>query len=157
RERFTEIVGKLRRVEPEIGVTTDIIVGFPSETDEDFEQTLTLVREIEFDNAFVFKYSRRRDTPAAQMPGQLEPQLIEERHARFVALVNDIARRKFRRFVGQQVQVLVEGPSRRNSARLEGRTACNKIVVFEGAERHRGQLLEMRIVSAGSFTLYGDP
>jgi tRNA-2-methylthio-N6-dimethylallyladenosine synthase len=157
REWFLEIVAKLRRVKPEMGITTDVIVGFPGETEADFEETLSLMREVGFDNAFVFKYSPRRDTPAATMPDQVPREVIEDRHARLLDLVNEIGKVRYRRYVGQRVQVLVEGPSRRNPARFEGRTRTNKIVVFDGSERHCGQLLELNIDRAGSFTLYGDP
>jgi tRNA-2-methylthio-N6-dimethylallyladenosine synthase len=157
RERFLGIVRKLREAQPGIGVTTDIIVGFPGETEEDFEQTLSLCREVEFDNAYIFKYSPRRDTPAAEMPDQLPQTIREERNARLLELVNTIAARKYDRFIGQRVQILVEGPSRKNAARFTGRTRCNKIVLFEGSERHRGQLMDLKIERTGSFTLYGDP
>lgn len=158
RARFLEIISKLRNVRPDIGLTTDIIVGFPGETDADFEETLSLAREVQFDNAYVFKYSPRRDTPAASMPDQLPEQLIEERHARLLALINEIGKTRYERYVGRRVQILVEGPSRRNAQRLEGRSRCNKIVVFEGdTRRHRGQVMDLQITRAGSFTLYGDP
>ena len=157
RERFLELVGKLRAVQPEMGVGTDIIVGFPGETEEDFEETLNLCREVEFDNAFLFKYSRRRDTPAAEMPDQLPEELIEERHARLLGAVDEIRVRKLNDYVGRQMEILVEGPSRRNAARLEGRTRCNKIVVFEGGERFVGQVMNVEIESASPTTLYGNP
>ncbi|MBI2926686.1 MAG: tRNA (N6-isopentenyl adenosine(37)-C2)-methylthiotransferase MiaB [Verrucomicrobia bacterium] len=157
RARYQGIIEKLRRVRPEIGIGTDIIVGFPGETEADFEETLSLCREVQFDQAFVFKYSQRKDTPAAALPDQVPQAVKEERHTRLLQLVNEIARPKFQRCVGQRVEILVEGPSRKNPARLEGRTRTNKIVVFEGAERHIGQLLDVRITRAGNFTLYGDP
>lgn len=157
RERFLGIIGKLRNVQPMIGITTDVIVGFPGETEDDFEQTLSLVREARFDNAFVFKYSMRKDTPAASMTDQIPSEVIEGRHARLLGLVNEVGTEKYRRLVGQRMQILVEGTSRKNLARLEGRTRCNKIVVFEGADRHRGQLIELNIERASLFTLYGDP
>lgn len=157
RERFLEIIRKLRAVRPGIGLTTDIIVGFPGETEADFEQTMSICRETEFDNAFLFKYSQRKDTPAAAMPDQLPESLIEERHARLLELVNSIGKRKYETYVGQQVQILVEGPSRKNEARMMGRTPCNKLVLFDGSERHRGQLMDVRVTRTGSFTLYGDP
>ena len=157
RERFLELARKLRAVRPGIGLTTDIIVGFPGETEDDFELTLSLCREVEFDNAFLFKYSPRKDTPAAVLPDQLSEELIEARHARLLELVNSIGKRKYEAFVTRQVQILVEGPSRKNEARMMGRTPCNKLVLFDGSERHRGQLMDVRVTRTGSFTLYGDP
>ena len=157
RERFVGIIEKLRKVQPHMGITTDFIVGFPGETEGDFAETLSLVREVEFDNAFMFKYSTRRDTPAATMPDQVPQEIKEERNARLLAAVNEIGARKYRRCIGQRIQILVEGPSRKNPARMMGRTRTNKIVVFDGSERHRGQLLDLKITRAGSFTLHGDP
>jgi tRNA-2-methylthio-N6-dimethylallyladenosine synthase len=157
RKRFLGIIEKLRRARPEIGITTDIIVGFPGETEDDFEQTLSLAREVQFDNAYIFKYSQRRDTPAAEMPGQVPQKIREERNHRLLETINEIGKRKYDAFVGRQTQILVEGPSKKNPARMTGRTRCNKIVVFEGSDRHRGQLLDVKITRAGSFTLYGDP
>jgi tRNA-2-methylthio-N6-dimethylallyladenosine synthase len=157
RERFTGIIEKLRRVRPRMGITTDIIVGFPGETEGDFEETLSMAREIQFDNAYIFKYSQRKDTPAADMPDQLPQEMKEERNARLLQLVNEIAGHRYDRYVGEQVEILVEGESRKNSQRMMGRTRTNKIVVFDGSERHRGQLMSVKINRAGSFTLYGDP
>lgn len=157
RERFLEIVGKLRQSAPGIGVGTDIIVGFPGETEEDFEQTMTLVGEAQFDQAYIFKYSQRRDTPAAKMPNQIPQEVIDERHSRLFELMNRQGAARYRDCVGKTVEILVEGPSRKNPERLSGRTRSNKIVVFEGAERHIGQLVNVKITRAGSFTLYGDP
>jgi len=157
RERLLGIVDKLRRVRPHIGLTTDIIVGFPGETEEDFLQTLSLVNEVRFDNAFVFKYSKRKNTPAATLRDQVPQAVIEERHARLFKRINEISAQNYKALVGQHLQILVEGASRKNAARLEGRTRCNKIVVFEGADRHRAQLLDMKIRRASLCTLYGDP
>ena len=157
RARYVGIIEKLRRARPEIGISTDIIVGFPGETGDDFEQTLSLAHEVEFDQAYIFKYSQRRDTPAAEMPGQVPQKVREERNKRLLEVINEIAGRKFNTFIGRQMQILVEGPSKKNPARMTGRTRCNKIVVFDGSDRHRGQLLDVKITRAGSFTLYGDP
>ena len=157
RERYLEIIRKLRAAKPEIGLCTDIIVGFPGETEEDFAQTCSLVREVGFDQAYIFKYSQRKDTPAAAMPDQLSQEVIEERHARLFDCINEVGREKHNAFVGRTVQILVEGPSKKNDARLAGRTRCNKIVVFEGADRHRHQLMDLKITRASNFTLYGDP
>ena len=157
REKFLGIIKKLRAAKPGIGITTDIIVGFPGETEEDFELTLSLCREVEFDNAYIFKYSPRRDTPAADMPDQVPQEIREERNHRLLELVNGIAARKYDAFIGQQVQILVEGPSKKNKARYTGRTRCNRIVLFDGSARHQSQLMDVKIERTGSFTLYGDP
>jgi len=157
REKFLSIVEKLRRAKPGIGITTDIIVGFPGETEEDFELTLSLAREVQFDNAYIFKYSQRRDTPAAEMPDQVPLAVREERNERLLNLVNEIAVRKYDDFIGRQVEILVEGPSKKNAARYTGRTRCNRIVLFDGSARHQGQLMDVKIERTGSFTLYGDP
>ena len=157
RERYVGIVEKLRRAKPEIGVSTDFIVGFPGETGDDFEETLSLAREVEFDQAYIFKYSQRRDTPAAAMPDQVPQKVREERNQRLLEVINEIAKRKYRALVGRQMQILVEGPSKKNPARMTGRTRCNRIVVFDGSERHRGRLMDVKVTRAGSFTLYGDP
>jgi len=157
RERYLGIIEKLRAAKPEIGISTDVIVGFPGETEDDFEQTLSLAREVEFDQAYIFKYSQRRDTPAAAMPDQVPQPVREERNQRLLEVINEIAASKYKQFVGRQAQILVEGPSKKNPARMTGRTRCNKIVVLDGSERHRGQLMDVKIARAGSFTLYGDP
>ncbi|MGI8965919.1 MAG: tRNA (N6-isopentenyl adenosine(37)-C2)-methylthiotransferase MiaB, partial [Limisphaerales bacterium] len=113
RERFVAILEKLRRVQPRIGITTDIIVGFPGETESDFEETLSLVREAQFDNSYMFKYSPRKNTPAAEMPDQLSDEIKDERNARLLNLINEIAAKKYERYVGEKVQILVEGESKR--------------------------------------------
>lgn len=157
RARFLEIVSRLRKARPDIGIGTDIIVGFPGETEDDFRATLEAVREAAFDQAYLFKYSPRRDTPATRLPNPVPEGEIEERHRRLLDLVNEIGSRRYEALLGREVEVLVEGPSHRNPARLEGRTGCNKIVVLEGSERHVGQLLDVRVTRIGSFTLYGEP
>jgi tRNA-2-methylthio-N6-dimethylallyladenosine synthase len=157
RERYMEIIQKLRGVRADMGITTDIIVGFPGETEADFNETLSLLCEASFDNAYIFKYSPRRDTPAATMPDQVPQQVREERNARLLVAMNEQGARKYQACVGKTVEILVEGPSKKNLARMMGRTRDNKIVVFDGSERHRGQIMDVRVTRAGSFTLYGDP
>ena len=157
RQRYLELVSRLRRVRPNLGVSTDFIVGFPGETEVDFEETLSLAREVAFDQAYIFRYSERRDTPAAAMPDQVPLALREERHQRLLALVNEIAGRRYQALVGRTMEILVEGPSKRNPERFTGRTRCNRIVVFDGSARPRGRLMDVAITRAGSFTLYGDP
>jgi len=157
RERYVGIIHKLRATKPEMGISTDFIVGFPGETEADFEQTLSLARQVEFDQAYIFKYSPRRDTPAATMPEQVSQAVKEERNQRLLSLINEIAARRYQKLVGSRMQILVEGPSKKNAARMMGRTRCNRIVVFDGSERHRGEVMDVAIERAGSFTLYGNP
>jgi tRNA-2-methylthio-N6-dimethylallyladenosine synthase len=156
RARFLEIVRKLRQTRPEIGVTTDLIVGFPGETEADFEETCDLVREVGFDQAYVFRYSPRQGTPAAAMPGGLPAEVIEDRHSRLLTLVNELGSARYRALVGCQVEVLAEGPSRKNPKRWQGRTRANKIVVWEGATEV-GRSIDLRVERASAFTLYGLP
>ncbi|HWN96281.1 MAG TPA: MiaB/RimO family radical SAM methylthiotransferase, partial [Methylomirabilota bacterium] len=120
RERFLSIIQKLRKVNPGMGITTDVIVGFPGETEADFEQTLSLYREADFDNAFIFRYSKRKDTPAADMPDQLPEEVKEERNQRLLALTNELGARRYNALVSEKVQILVEGPSKRPE-RMMGR------------------------------------
>lgn len=157
RERFLELVKKLRQVKPAMGITTDFIVGFPGESESEFADTLSLVQEAEFDNAFVFKYSPRRDTPAATMVNQIPEPVKEERHRMLLDEVNKVGATKYQECVGEKVQILVEGLSKKSEERMMGRTRSNKIVLFPGNERHHGNLLDVRIVRNGNFTLYGDP
>jgi tRNA-2-methylthio-N6-dimethylallyladenosine synthase len=156
-EHYLRLADKLRQAQPRLGLSTDLIAGFPGETEEDFGQTMALVREADFDSAFVFKFSPRRGTPAAAMLEQVPAQVIEERHARLLKLVNENGARKFQQMVGECVEVLVEGPSHKNPARLEGRSRCNKIVVFDGPASLVGQLVRIKILRASAVTLYGQP
>src|SRR5438270_161977 len=119
-EKYLDLVERIRRARNGIAITTDIIVGFPGETDEDYRQTRDLVEEIQFDNAFVFRYSPRRDTPAAKIPDQIDERLKEERNQDLLEIVNKSNRRILERLVGRHVEVLCEGPSKTNSARLMG-------------------------------------
>ncbi|MCF7669935.1 MAG: tRNA (N6-isopentenyl adenosine(37)-C2)-methylthiotransferase MiaB [Verrucomicrobia bacterium] len=154
--QYTRLTEKLRGVKPEIGLYTDIIVGFPGETESDFEDTLAAVKDIRFDSAFLFKYSPRTGTPAAAMQNQIPQHVKEERHARLMNAVDQIASEKYKRLTGQTVEVLVEGPSRKNPSRLEGRTRCHKWVVFEGDESMIGSLMYTTVTGIGKYTLYGE-
>jgi tRNA-2-methylthio-N6-dimethylallyladenosine synthase len=156
-DRYRKIIHDLRAARPDIALTTDIIVGFPGETDEDYRLTRELVEEIGFDNAFIFKYSERKDTPAAVMPGQVPKEIKEARNHDLLSVIDNHAMRKNRELVGQRVEILVEGPSKNNPLRLSGRTRTNKVVVFEGDDRHRGQIMDVAVVGSTGFTLYGDP
>ena len=156
-EKYLDLVRRIRRARDGIAFTTDIIVGFPGETENDYKQTRDLVDKIQFDNAFVFRYSPRRGTPAADMLDQIEERTREERNQDLLQVVNVSNRRSLERLVGQCVEVLCEGPSKTNPARLMGRTRTNKIVVFEGSDRLIGELVKVRIEQANGFSLYGTP
>jgi tRNA-2-methylthio-N6-dimethylallyladenosine synthase len=156
-EGYFSLLEKIRAARPGIAVTTDVIVGFPGETDADYAATRELVRRADFDNAFIFRYSKRRDTPAAGMPEQIAEDVKEARNQDLLAVVNEAAKRKCEELVGKNVEILCEGESKTNAARLTGRTRTNKIVVFEGSARHVGQIFDVRILHSTGFTLYGDP
>jgi tRNA-2-methylthio-N6-dimethylallyladenosine synthase len=156
-EKYLDLVERIRQARARIAITTDIIVGFPGETDSDYEQTRALVERVQFDNAFVFRYSPRRDTPAAEMPDQVDERTKEERNQDLLTIVNESARRAGDRLVGQEMEVLCEGPSKTNPTRLMGRTRTNKIVVFAGGDELVGELVDVRIERATGFSLYGTP
>jgi len=156
-EKYIDLVHRIRRAREGIAVTTDIIVGFPGETESDYKQTRNLVENIQFDNAFVFRYSPRRETPAAEMPEQVAEPIKEARNHDLLAVVNESARRAGERLVGRDVEVLCEGVSKTNRARLTGRTRTNKVVVFEGSNDLVGGLIDIKIKQANGFSLYGTP
>jgi tRNA-2-methylthio-N6-dimethylallyladenosine synthase len=154
--KYVALVAALRAARPGIAITTDIIVGFPGETDEDYRLTRELADGIGFDNAFVFRYSPRTDTPAAAMAGQVEEAVKEARNADLLEVINAHARARHAELVGQEVEILCEGPSKNNPQRLSGRTRGNKIVVFTGEPHLAGKLLDLRVVHSSGFTLYGE-
>jgi tRNA-2-methylthio-N6-dimethylallyladenosine synthase len=156
-EKFVELVRRVRDARKGIAITTDVIVGFPGEIEEDYQQTRALVEEIKFDNAFVFRYSPRRDTPAAEMANQVDENTKERRNQDLLEVVNESALRINERLLGRTLEVLCEGPSKTNSSRLMGRTPTNKIVVFEGSDDLVGTLLDVRIERATGFSLFGRP
>jgi tRNA-2-methylthio-N6-dimethylallyladenosine synthase len=156
-EKYVDLVRRIRRAREGIAITTDIIVGFPGETEEDYKQTRDLAEEIEFDNAFVFRYSPRRDTRAAEMSHQIDEQVKEERNQDLLRVVNESTRLSGQRLVGRIVEVLCEGPSKTNPSRLMGRTRANKIVVFEGNEKLIGEIFDVHVQRANGFSLYGTP
>ena len=155
--KYADLVRQVRDARKGIAITTDIIVGFPGETEDDFNQTRALVEEIKFDNAFVFRYSPRRDTPAAGMADQVDERIKERRNHHLLEIVNESARRINERLVGRTLEVLCEGPSKTNRSRLMGRTRTNKIVLFERPEEFVGVLVDVRIERATGFSLYGTP
>jgi tRNA-2-methylthio-N6-dimethylallyladenosine synthase len=154
---FRKLVADLRASKPGIAVSTDIIVGFPGETEQDYRATRDLAEEIGFDGAFVFRYSKRGDTPASTMEDQIPEDLKEYRNQDLLSVVNESASRHLEACVGTRQQILCEGPSRNDPTRLAGRTRTNKIVILDGGGRFHGQIFDVTITSASASTLYGDP
>jgi tRNA-2-methylthio-N6-dimethylallyladenosine synthase len=154
RQRYMDRVALIRERVPDCALTTDIIVGFPGETDAEFAETLEVVDEVGYDGAFTFIFSPRRGTEAAQMGDRVPHPVKRERMQRLVELVQRRARERAQRFVGRTVEVLVEGPSRTDPSRLRGRTRHNKTVNFEGTASP-GELVEVDVTAATSTTLQG--
>ena len=154
RERYMDRVALIREHLPDCAITTDIIVGFPGETEADFEQTLEVAEEVGYDGAFTFAFSPRRGTEAAELDDQVPHRVKVERLERLVEVVQRRARERARRFVGRTMGVLVEGPSRTDPTRLRGRIRHNKAVNFEGTASP-GELVEVEIAGATSQTLSG--
>ena len=155
RERYLDRVALIREHVPDCALTTDIIVGFPGETEADFEQTLEVAEEVAYDGAFTFIYSPRRETEAATMPDQLPHELKVQRLERLVEVIQRRALERAQRFVGRTVEVLVEGPSRTDPSRVRGRSRHNKVVNFDGVASP-GSLVDVRITTATSQTLGGE-
>jgi tRNA-2-methylthio-N6-dimethylallyladenosine synthase len=155
RERYLEIVAALRAVRPDIYFSTDVIVGFPGETDEDFAQTRELLEAVNCDMAYVFKYSVRTGTPAAEMPGQVPDETKEQRNQVLLDLLHQNSVRRNLSLVGRTEEVLVEGRDK-TGQRFTGRTRGNRVAVFEANERLIGQLAPLRIERTTVSTLYGE-
>jgi tRNA-2-methylthio-N6-dimethylallyladenosine synthase len=154
-ERYLDKVAMMREHVPDCALTTDVIVGFPGETDEDFERTLEVVDAVGYDGAFTFVYSPRRGTEAAGMAGRVPHDVAVRRMNRLVELVQSRAHERAQRFVGRTLDVLVEGPSRTDRSRLRGRTRHNKVVNFTGLAAP-GEIVDVEIHSATSQTLAGE-
>jgi tRNA-2-methylthio-N6-dimethylallyladenosine synthase len=155
RERYLDRVALIREHVPDCALTTDVIVGFPGETEGDFEATLEVCEQVGYDGAFTFIYSPRRETQAAEMVGQVPHEVKVERMGRLIEVVQRRARERAQRFVGRTVEVLVEGPSRTDPTRLRGRTRHNKVVNFEGIG-DAGDYVEVTVTGASSQTLRGE-
>jgi len=155
RERYMDRVAMIREHVPDCAITTDIIVGFPGETDEDFEQTMEVVEEVRYDGAFTFIYSPRRGTEAATLEEQVPRELKSARMERLVDAVQRIQRERAQRFVGRTMEVLVEGTSRTDASKLRGRTRHNKTVNFTGLAQP-GEMAQVEIIGATSTTLAGE-
>ena len=157
KEEFITLARKIKEKIPDIGLTTDIIVGFPGETEEDFQDTMDVVNEVGFENAFMFMYSKRSGTPAATMAEQVTEQIKSERLQQLMRLQNYKAKEESQKYLGKTVKVLVEGPSRKNPEMLTGRTSTHKIVLFKSPGIDlKGKFVNTKIYEAKTWTLYGE-
>jgi len=156
REQYLELVRNIKREIPNVALTTDIIVGFPGETEEDFLDTLNLVKEVEYDSAFTFIYSRRKYTPADKMEDQIDDAIKHDRFNRLVQVVNEISAKKNMEYQDKVVKVLVEGKSKNDETKLSGRTETGKLVNFTGNEDSIGKIIEVKITQALTFSLNGE-
>ena len=155
RESYLEKVEKIRKAAPDVGLSTDIIVAFPGETDRDFEDTMDLVRTVGYDSAFTFIYSPRTGTRAADMPGRIDPALSTERIERLIALQEEMTQKRFAEMIGNTEAVLVTGASKRSENQITGKTSRNISVNFEGSAELVGKIAPVRITAASKTTLKG--
>jgi tRNA-2-methylthio-N6-dimethylallyladenosine synthase len=156
REQYSELIKRIKMAVPNAAITTDIIIGFPGETEEDFQDTLSLVKEVEYDSAFTFIYSKRKGTPADEMEEQIEDSIKHDRFNRLVDVVNEISAKKNKEYCDKIVEVLVEGFSKNDSSKLMGRTRTGKLVNFAGSADSIGKLVNVKITEALSFSLNGE-
>ena len=154
-EHYLTLVQKLRERTPDISLTTDIIVGFPGETEEDFKETLDVVERVRYDSAFTFLYSRRNGTPAASMPDQIEEEVVKERFQRLLAAVQRIAAERAERFTGQTLPVLVEERNKQDGTLVTGRLANNTVVHFPGDSSLIGQIVPVTLKECKGFYYVG--
>jgi tRNA-2-methylthio-N6-dimethylallyladenosine synthase len=154
RERYLALVERMRAAIPDLALTTDLIVGFPGETEGDFRETLDVVEQVGFDGAYTFVFSPRSGTEAATMPDQVAEEVKGERIERLIEVVQGVAARRNAERVGRAEEVLVEGPSRTDPALLRGRTRRNTTINFSGTA-HPGALVEVAVEAATSTTLRG--
>lgn len=155
KERYLELIQKAKEAIPGIALTSDVIVGFPGETNEDFEETLDVIKKVEFDSLFTFIYSPRKGTPAEKMPDVLSKGEKQANFQKLLDIQNEISFKKNKEYLGKTVEVLVEGFSKNNPQILTGRTRTGKIVNFTGDEKLIGELVHVTIESVQTWSLFG--
>ncbi len=155
KESYLDLVSKIKEQIPDISLSTDIIVGFPGETEKDFQDTLDVIKQAHFDMAFTFLYSKRSGTPAAESPNQVPKEIAKDRFNRLLALQNEISKDINSKLNGQVVEVLVEGISKNNENMYTGRTRTNKVVHFVGSDDMIGKCVKIKIDKALSWSLKG--
>lgn len=156
RARYLELIAELKETVPEIALSTDLIVGFPGETEADFEATVDVVRRVQYDSLFAFRYSRRPGTPAAEMPDQVPDEVKAQRNTRILQVAGEVAAQRSRALEGREVEILIDGVSRKAAGELSGRTRCNRVVNIDGRGRVGvGELARVRITQALPHSLRG--
>jgi tRNA-2-methylthio-N6-dimethylallyladenosine synthase len=156
RAQYLDLVAALREAEPAMAFSTDIIVGFPGETDADFEATLATIEAVAYDNVFVFRYSRRPGTPAAVMPEQIADEVKARRNSRLLEVVQEVTAARSRLLAGRTMEIMVDGTSRKSPGELSGRTRCNRVVNFDGQGRVGiGDIVHVRVTDALPHSLRG--
>ncbi len=156
KEQYLDLVNNIKNTIPQAAITTDIIVGFPGETEEDFEETLSLAREVQYDSAFTYIYSRRKGTPADEMEDQIDEDVKHERFNRLVQIINESSAKNNQKYQDKIEEVLVEGFSKNDDTKLMGRTRTGKMVNFPGTKHSIGKLVKVKITKANSFSLNGE-
>ena len=156
REKYLERVEAIRSKVPDISLTTDLIVGYPGETEEEFEETCSLVEQVGYDSAFTFIYSPRVGTRAADMPDQIPEEVSSRRIQKLIALQKAVTHKRYANYIGQVHSVLVEEASRRDENQMAGKNEYNITVNFPGDKRLIGQIVRVKITSAGESTLRGE-
>ena len=156
KEQYLKLVEKMKEMIPDVKFSTDIIVGFPGETEKDFEDTLDVVRKVKYEQIFMFIYSRRVGTPADKMENQIPEKIKHERFDRLKELYEELVEENNKKYIGNIYEMLVEGYSKTNNKLLTGRTDTNKVVVFEGKEDIIGKIVNVKIVSEHKWYLKGE-
>jgi tRNA-2-methylthio-N6-dimethylallyladenosine synthase len=157
KEQYLDLVSRIKKEVEGVALTTDIIVGFPEESEEDFNETLDLVSKVEYDSAFTFIYSVRKGTPAERYERQVSDSVKHERFNRLIELVNSISEKKNKEYKDRIVEVLVEGPSKNDESKLTGRTRTGKLVNFSGGDSNlKGKLINVKITEPQTWTLIGE-
>lgn len=156
KEEYFDKIEKAKRLLPGVALSTDVIVGFPGETDEDFEETLKVINEVEFDQAFMFIYSKRTGTPASEMENQISEDQKHKSFEKLVKLQNAIGKKKNDEYLDKTIEVLVEGPSKNDNTKFTGRSRTGKVVNFSGKGDIIGQLVNVKITEVFSWFLNGE-
>ena len=156
KEHYIDIIERAKALMPELGITTDIILGFPGETESDFIDTVDMIKTIKYDSAFTYLYSKRTGTPAATHDHQVTEEDKHDRMTRLLAVLNPMIHEKMRTFDGKTVEILVEGPSKTSDELLMGRTRQNQIVNFIGDASLIGKLVNIKITKPKKFSLFGE-